>query len=420
MKVLLLNQCFWPDVVATAQQLTDLGVALHERGHQVTVIAGDRGYDNSALRFPRRERWNGITIRRISAISAGKQTRWQRALNFGSFIGACAWRLALMPRQDVVVALTSPPLISWLASIFTRLKGGRLIFWVMDLNPDEAIAAGWLKRDSLTSKTLAKLLHSSMNRSDRIVALDRFAKQRIVEKGIGEDKIEIISPWSHDNAVQFDQEGRKSFRAANGLSGKYVVMYAGNHSPCHPLDTLLAAALRMKERDDVMFCFVGGGSEQSRVRAFAETNELRNILCLPYQPLSKLSAALSAADLHVVVMGDAFVGIVHPSKVYNILAIGSPFVYIGPAISHVTDIIAQLADPGAAKAARHGDVDSLTKHIKEGADAGGRTKRRQRSELADTFAKDVLLPRLLEVVESRDAAPEVLGATVPAAKVQSA
>ncbi len=202
MKVLLLNQCFWPDVVATAQQLTDLGVALHERGHQVTVIAGDRGYDNSVLRFPKREMWNGIKIRRVSAISAGKQTRWQRALNFGSFIGASAWRLALLPRQDVVVALTSPPLISWLASIFTRLKGGRLIFWVMDLNPDEAIAAGWLKRDSLTSKTLAKLLHSSMNRSDRIVALDRFAKQRIVEKGIGEDKIEIISPWSHDHAVQ--------------------------------------------------------------------------------------------------------------------------------------------------------------------------------------------------------------------------
>ena len=236
-----------------------------------------------------------------------------------------------------------------MAHIEEQLKGGRLIFWVMDLNPDEAIAAGWLKRDSFTSKTLARLLHSSMNRSDRIVVLDRFAKQRIVEKGIGEDKIEVISPWSHDNAVQFDQEGRESFRAANRLSGKYVVMYAGNHSPCHPLDTLLEAALKMRERDDVVFCFVGGGSEQSRVEEFAGTNKLRNVLCLPYQPLSKLSAALSAADLHLVVMGDAFVGIVHPSKVYNILAIGSPFVYIGPAISHVTDIIAQLADPGAAK-----------------------------------------------------------------------
>ena len=56
--------------------------------------------------------------------------------------------MLFLPRQDVVVALTSPPLVSWLGSIFTRLKGGRLVFWVMDLNPDEAVAAGWLKEQS--------------------------------------------------------------------------------------------------------------------------------------------------------------------------------------------------------------------------------------------------------------------------------
>jgi hypothetical protein len=28
-------------------------------------------------------------------------------------------------------------------------------------------------------------------------------------------------------------------------------------------------------------------------------------------------------------MGNEFVGIVHPSKLYNILTVGSPFLYIG-------------------------------------------------------------------------------------------
>ena len=55
MKVLLLNQCFWPDVVATAQQLTDLAAGLIERGHDVTVVCSDRGYDDQRLRFPRHE-----------------------------------------------------------------------------------------------------------------------------------------------------------------------------------------------------------------------------------------------------------------------------------------------------------------------------------------------------------------------------
>src|SRR5258708_25705684 len=215
-----------------------------------------------------------------------------------------------MRRQDAVVVLTSPPLISWLAAWFTRLKGGRMIFWVMDLNPDEAIAAGWLKPDSMPAKMLAALLKSSMRHAQKIIALDRFAKQRIVDKGIQESKIEIIAPWSHDDTVCFDREGREAFRRRHNLSEKFVVMYAGNHSPCHPLDTLLEAAKKLSEREDIAFCFVGGGSEFGEVEEFAGANQLRNIRALPYQPQSELSGVLSAADLHVVIMGEGYQGII--------------------------------------------------------------------------------------------------------------
>src|ERR1044072_550113 len=144
MKVLLLNQCFWPDIAATGQHLSDLALGLSERGHEVTVVCADRGYDNPQARFARRQRWQDIEIIRVRSIAADKKRRWQRGLNFDSFLFACAARLLFMPRQDVVIALTSPPLISWLASWFTRLRGGRLIFWGMELNPDEASAPGWL------------------------------------------------------------------------------------------------------------------------------------------------------------------------------------------------------------------------------------------------------------------------------------
>ena len=90
-------------------------------------------------------------------------------------------------------------------------------------------------------------------------------------------------------------------------------MYAGNHSPCHPLDTLLEAVLRLKSDERFAFCFIGGGSEQGTVRKFAEFHNLSNVLCLPYVDISELAGCLSAADLHTVVMGDGFVGIVSDS-----------------------------------------------------------------------------------------------------------
>lgn len=46
-------------------------------------------------------------------------------------------------------------------------------------------------------------------------------------------------------------------------------MYAGNHSPCHPLDTVVAAAERLRDDPRFIFCFVGGGSEYWRMKAEA-------------------------------------------------------------------------------------------------------------------------------------------------------
>ena len=400
MKVLLLNQCFYPDVVSTAQHLTDLALELAERGHQVTVIASDRGYDNSADRFLRRETWKGMTIIRIPFLSLGKSTRWRRALNFASFLIICASRLLLLPKFDVVVALTSPPLISLLGSLFVRLKGGKFFFWVMDLNPDEAIAAGWLKENSLTAKVLGSCLNYSLRHSEKVIVLDRFMKQRIIQKGVSEEKLAVIAPWSHSDAVTYDAEGRLAFRDRYGLSEKYVVMYSGNHSPCHPLDTLLEAARKLANRSDVAFCFVGGGSEYDKVKTYAHQHTLGNILCLPYQPLDKLGMSLSAADLQVVVMGDSFTGIVHPCKIYNILEIGAPVLYIGPPSSHVVDLITKLEDADLALCARHGDVERVTNHIVEATDKLRGRRSQSAMRLSSAFSRATVLPGMVELLSS--------------------
>lgn len=383
MRILLLNQCFYPDVVSTAQHLTDLAKALVSNGHDVTVVASDRGYDDPAQRFKRRERWNGIDIIRIPSLSFGKSSRWRRALNFGSFLFFCSLRLLALRRFDVVVALTSPPLISFLGALFVKLKGGSFCFWVMDLNPDEAIAAGWLQENSATTRVLQSMLNYSFRTASHTIVLDRFMKERVVAKGLDATRISIVPPWPHD-VVSYSEPGREAFRAQHGVAGKFVVMYSGNHSPCHPLDTLLESALALKEHTQIVFFFIGGGSEQAKVREFVSRHQLRNVKCLPYQPLHELSNSLSAADLHVVVMGEKFAGIVHPCKVYNILSVGAPVLYIGPAASHITDIASQH---GKFFLTRHGDVDGVRAAISEAV----RSPERRPAENPTQFSLNLML-----------------------------
>jgi glycosyltransferase involved in cell wall biosynthesis len=200
--------------------------------------------------------------------------------------------------------------------------------------------------------------------------------------------------------VRFEARGREQFRQAHGLKGKFVVMHSGNHSPCHPLDTLLEAARRLAGERDICFCFIGGGSEFKRIQQRAAEAASRNMLCLPYCPLDELSASLSAADLQVVVMGEPFVGLVHPCKIYNILAVGAPVLYIGPELSHVTEI-AELADGEVPWfSARHGDVEAVVNHIRRARAGAAQFSRRQSSRIRARFARETVLPRLLAVLES--------------------
>jgi len=228
--------------------------------------------------------------------------------------------------------------------------------------------------------------------------LDRFMKDRVLAKGCEPGRVNILPPWSHDESVSYSTVGRDEFRSKHGLTEKFVVMYSGNHSPCHPLDTLLDAALTLSTDRRFAFCFVGGGTEQEKVREFAGVQNLQNILCLPYQPLDSLSSSLSAADLHVVVMGDHFTGIVHPCKIYNILRVGGPVLYIGPIESHITDIAHQFKADHIF-VAPHGNSNSIVEHVI----ALAKRKTISSSSPLKTFSKHQLLPEMLRFVESSEA-----------------
>ena len=129
---------------------------------------------------------------------------------------------------------------------------------------------------------------------------------------------------------------------------------------------------------------------------FAIAHRLANILCLPYQPLSELSGSLSAADLHIVVMGAPLVGIVHTCKIYNIMCVGSAVLYIGPSKSHVMDIAAGNGIP--LYAAEHGDVDKVVNRILARVQVN--LPSRPMLERGRHFLQEELVPRFANMIES--------------------
>ncbi len=361
MKMLLINQTFYPDVASTAQHLTDFAVDMAKNGFDVTVLTSRRSYAKPGVIYPKAEVYQGVKVIRVWAMGLGKGNRVLRVIDSLWLNFIFAWHLFWLPRFDKIIALTSPPLVGWVAAIFSKLRRSEMISWVMDINPDEAILAGWVRQDSFQAKILKKALQFTLKNSHKIIVLDEFMRERILLKGVERNRVKVIPPWSHDEDLELVAHEENPFRREHRLEGKFVVMYSGNHSLCHPLDTLLEAARQLKDQSEIIFIFIGGGERVKEVLAFKEKNGLQNILYLPYQERSALKYSLSAADLHVVTMGNEFVGVVHPCKIYGILRVGRPFLFIGPEKSHIGEMI---AFGKVGKGVRQGGVEGVIEVIR--------------------------------------------------------
>lgn len=398
LKLLLINQAFHPDPAATGQCLADFAAYLAVHGHEVTVLTARRGYSVPHPDYPANENFKGVKVIRVWPFHFSRKNRLLRILDALCLNASFAWMLFWLGRYDVVVGLTSPPLVGWVAMLFAKSRASRFVYWMMDMNPDEAIAAGWLAKDSGKARLLEGALRQTLKGSNQIIVLDRFMKDRLVLKGAEASKIEIIPPWAHDEDLESLPNKKNPFREKNALKGKFSVMYSGNLSLCHPLNTLLAAARLLKEDSSVHFLFIGGGDRVADVHAAKEREGLENVAYLPYQDCSEIKYSLNAADLHAVVMGDSFVGLVHPSKIYNILAIGRPFVYVGPAQSAIGEIIETHK---IGYQILHGEAERLVEIIRElqkQNESEKQTMQQKIQSAAKEFSKEKICSKLAELI----------------------
>jgi hypothetical protein len=381
--ILVLSQVYVPDPASVGQYMADAAAELVRRGHRVIVFTADRGYDDPDQKYPRREVIDGVEIRRLPFSSFGKRSIKIRLLGGLLFMIQAAFRGLFVRDLDTVLVSTSPPMASAAAILIHALRRVRLKFWVMDLNPDQMVAMGLIAPDALPVRIFDRLNRAILARASDVVVLDRYMAARVNAKLDVSHKLTVIPPWPHENHLQPVPHEENPFRRAQGLNGEFVVMYSGNHSPANPLTTVLEAARRMHDRTDVVFYFIGGGIGKREVEAI----DSPNIRSLPYQPLSEIRYSLSAADLHLITLGDDVVGIVHPCKVYGAMAVARPVLLFGPDECHISDLLEQH---GIGWQIRHGDVDGAEKMLRaitsipreERARMGGRAEQAIRTGLS--------------------------------------
>ena len=400
-RLLLVSQGYLPDPVSVGQHMADVAEEMSRRGWEVTVMTANRGYDDPKEKYLAKERIREVNVIRLPLSSLGKRTIVHRLVGQVAFCMQAALRGLLGKRPDAVLVTTSPPMGGVVGWLIGWLRGSSVTFWGMDLNPDQAIAQGLVSEKALLARVFEWFNRRLLRQATTVVALDAYMADSLQEKVAMNGKLHVLPPWPMEGYLELIEHDDNPFRKEHRLEGKFVYMYSGNHSPSHPLATFLESAKRLSGDDGIRFLFVGGGMGKKEVDEFIAREESQNVISLPYQALDQIKYSLSAADVHLVSMGEAMVGCVHPCKFYGALALGKPIFLIGPQRSHIGDV---LRGHAVGWQIEHGDVDGAVQVLRacahappEEIAARGATGR---TFIREELSKEILCGKFCDLVEA--------------------
>jgi putative colanic acid biosynthesis glycosyltransferase WcaI len=340
MRLIILNQFFYPDHSATSQLMTGLAESLVERGVSVTALAG-RGRYNGGEKLPPREIHNGVRIERARATSFGKHRTIGRLSDYLSFYLGAAWKLIWLPSADVVMALTTPPMIGLVALLIGRLRGMRIVMLIQDVYPDIAVSLGTLSAGSVSTRALDWINTQVLKRSDRIIVLSESMRERITAK-VGDaiaSRIDVIHNWADGTEIRPVAEANNPFVLEQELAGSFVVLFSGNCGLVNEFSTVLEAARLLRERSNIGFLFIGEGARTKEILQFKHKHSLENVKVLPYQSRTMLPYSLASGDALLVTLADGLAGLCEPSKSYAIMAAGRPLLFVGDQRSDIAKLI---------------------------------------------------------------------------------
>lgn len=401
--VVLLNQAFHPDVVATAQMSKDLADHLVRSGHRVTAVASRSVYGKQGAVLPKREAVGvegsdrTIEVCRVGSSVFGKAGYLARVADFGLWYLLAGWRVLTLQKPDVIVSFTTPPFVAGVGIVSRWLRGSKAVYWVMDLYPDLPVACGVMKAKSPVTKFFEGVNRFLLKHSDADVVLGRCMRDRVLDKGVKADKIELIPVWAID--TDLEPTSSSAYRQEWGLGDETVVMYSGNFGIGHDATTICGAMEALKHNNDIRFEFVGGGKRRDEVETFIAAREVTNAQWHDYAPRERLGESLSVGDIHLVSLREGVEGIMVPSKLYGILAVERPAIFIGNPTSEIARV---LLEHDCGLVVREGDVEGLVAAIEELAGDPQRRRamgRRGREAVLNVFDRASACDKWLEVIE---------------------
>jgi glycosyltransferase involved in cell wall biosynthesis len=241
---------------------------------------------------------------------------------------------------DHVLVVTAPPSLPATTALAALIKGASYTILVQDSYPEILIAVGAARADSFFVRAVNRVNRAVYKHASKIIVMGRDMNELFQRKTAGLDiPIVTIPNWADLESVEPTPREGNSLLKELGLLDKFVLLYAGNIGHPTDVETIVDAAERLKDRQQIHFLFIGAGVKKRLVEQQVEERKLTNVTILDFMPRTEQITFLNACDIGLIALIKGMKGTAMPSRTYNIMAAGKPVLALAEEGSELAQVI---------------------------------------------------------------------------------
>ncbi len=345
-RLAIICQHFYPEMLSTGLFITQIATGLTERGWKIRVYCANPIYlpkPSAPADIPKFQRYQGVEIIRVPTLSTARNTLPRRLLNAITFLLAIAWHLYRDRKALLgVVNTTNPPFLGLVAWLAKWCLGLPYLTIVHDIYPDVAVSLGLLPKQAPITWLWDRATRLIFNQSSGLVVIGRDMAELVRRKVRHRTSVSmtLIPHWADAASVYPIAKADNPFVQQHQLAERFVVQYSGRMGRVHNLEPLIEAAALL-QTTPVLFQLIGEGAKRAALEARVAELGLTNVQFLSYQPYEQLVHTLSAADVGVICLEEACVGVSVPSKTYGVLACARPVLALMDPKAEIAQMVAE-------------------------------------------------------------------------------
>ena len=300
---------------------------------------------------------------------------------------------------DLVIATSTPLTIGIPALILKWFKNKPFVFEVRDLWPEVPIQMGAIK-NSWTIKTTRLLEKTIYKNASRVIALSPGMQDGVV-KYIPKEKTSMIPNMAKMD--EFWPRGKNDqLMEKLGLKiDSFKVVHFGSLGLANGAHSIIESAKLLKNREDIEFLFVGGGSTENDLIEEVEKNNLKNVKFLGKFPMTDVSEIVNFSDVSVISFLDLPILYTNsPNKLFDFLSAGKPIIVNS---AGWTKDIAEEYHCGYYVNPNHPEeLVQKVLYLKDNPDVVDKMGQNARKLAETVYDKSILCKKFVEVIEQTE------------------